>query len=180
MQVLIIAEVWKQADSSVTCHEVKVGSVVNNPKSYFCNNFYNWELVMATRKALWPTGHILGRHGLDQLCLTQMAYWAKNYVTILTRAVCWVAYIALSELNWAWANVLSVWMLTRRVAGMIKWHWGPPASKMSNSRLLSKCGQVASICRILLLQRKPKLAHTKPLIGLHAARGLGSRVAGWT
>jgi len=29
--------------------------------------------------------------GLDQLCPTQMVYWAKNYVTILTRAAHWMA-----------------------------------------------------------------------------------------
>jgi len=29
---------------------------------------------------------------LDQPCPTQMAYWAKNYVTILTRAAHWMRY----------------------------------------------------------------------------------------
>ena len=29
---------------------------------------------------------------LNQLCPTQMAYWDKNYVTILTRAAHWMAY----------------------------------------------------------------------------------------
>jgi len=28
-----------------------------------------------------------------QLCPTQMAYWAKNYVTILTTAAHWITYI---------------------------------------------------------------------------------------
>jgi len=28
--------------------------------------------------------------GLDQLCPTQMAYWAKKYVTISTRAEHWI------------------------------------------------------------------------------------------
>jgi len=28
--------------------------------------------------------------GLDQLCPTQMAYWAKNYVIVLTRAAHWM------------------------------------------------------------------------------------------
>jgi len=32
-------------------------------------------------------------------------------------------------------------MLTAMVTDMIKWHWRPPASKMSNSRI-SKQGQV--------------------------------------
>ena len=30
---------------------------------------------------------------LNQLCLTQMACWAKNYVTILTRAARWMTYL---------------------------------------------------------------------------------------
>jgi len=29
---------------------------------------------------------------LRQLCPTQMAYWAKHYVIILTRAVHWITY----------------------------------------------------------------------------------------
>jgi len=29
---------------------------------------------------------------LDQLCPTQMAYWAKNYVIVLTRATHWMTY----------------------------------------------------------------------------------------
>ena len=29
---------------------------------------------------------------LDQLCPTQMAYWVKNYITILTRAAHWMTY----------------------------------------------------------------------------------------
>jgi len=44
VQVLIIAEVWKQAHSSETCCEARVGSVVvKYPKSDFCNIFCNWE-----------------------------------------------------------------------------------------------------------------------------------------
>jgi len=47
---------------------------------------------------------------LNQLCPTQMAYWAKKYVTILTRAAHWIillraahemAYFDLSKLNLA-------------------------------------------------------------------------------
>jgi len=53
---------------------------------------------------------------------------------------------------------------------VVKWHWGTPASKMSNSRL-SKQRQIVS-CRIFLLQRKPKLGPTKPSTGPDAARGL--------
>jgi len=29
---------------------------------------------------------------LDQLCPTQMAYWAKNYVTVFIRAAHWITY----------------------------------------------------------------------------------------
>jgi len=29
---------------------------------------------------------------IAQLCPTQMAYWAKNYITILTRAAHWMTY----------------------------------------------------------------------------------------
>jgi len=36
---------------------------------------------------------------LDQLCPTQMAYWAKNYVTVLTGAAHGMAYFDLSKLN---------------------------------------------------------------------------------
>jgi len=33
---------------------------------------------------------IVIRELLDQLCPSQMAYWAKNYVTIFTRATHWM------------------------------------------------------------------------------------------
>ena len=41
---------------------------------------------------------------LEQLCPTKIAYWPKNYVTILTRAVLmnatqWKTYFGLSKLN---------------------------------------------------------------------------------
>ena len=39
--------------------------------------------------------------GLVQLCPTHVAYWAKNYVTILTRAAHWMTYFDLSKLNLA-------------------------------------------------------------------------------
>jgi len=32
------------------------------------------------------------KQGLKQLCPTQMAYWAYNYVTILIRAAQWRTY----------------------------------------------------------------------------------------
>jgi len=58
-----------------------------------------------------------------------------------------------------------------------KWHWGPPVSKMSNSKFSHK--DRLSISRILLLvQRKPKLGCTKPLIMPHAGRRLD--IAGLT
>ena len=46
---------------------------------------------------------------IEMLCPTQMAYWAKNYVTILTRALNeillraahWMAYFDVSKLNLA-------------------------------------------------------------------------------
>jgi len=40
-------------------------------------------------------------HYLEQLCPTQMTYWAKINVTILTRAAHWMAYLGLSKLNLA-------------------------------------------------------------------------------
>jgi len=43
VQVLIIADVWKQADSTEACCEARVGSVVNYPKSDFCNICCKWE-----------------------------------------------------------------------------------------------------------------------------------------
>jgi len=44
---------------------------------------------------------ILGTTYLDQPCPTKMAYWAKNYVTVLTRAARWMAYFDLTKLNLA-------------------------------------------------------------------------------
>jgi len=58
---------------------------------------------------------------------------------------------------------------TAMVTDMIKWLWGPPASKMLNSKL-SKPGQIVSMyCKILSLQREPKLGCTKPSTGPHRA-----------
>ena len=37
---------------------------------------------------------------LDQLCPTEIAYWAKNYVTILTRAARWMTYFYLKLTHW--------------------------------------------------------------------------------
>jgi len=46
---------------------------------------------------------------------------------------------------------------------------------MSNSKL-SEQGQIGSMyCRILLLQRKPKLGCTKPSTGLHRSPRVGHR-----
>jgi len=45
---------------------------------------------------------------LDQLCPTQMAYWAKKYVTILTSAAHWMVYFYFSKLNLAQTNILKV------------------------------------------------------------------------
>jgi len=50
------------------------------------------------------------------------------------------------------------------VKDVIKWHWGPPASKMSNWRYQNKdrLSVYLHICRILLLQRRPKLGRMRP------------------
>jgi len=53
---------------------------------------------------------------------------------------------------------------------VIKWHWRPPASKMSNSRFYQN-KDILSVYRILLLQQKPKLGRTKLSTGPHAGRG---------
>jgi len=45
----------------------------------FCNQCKTWKLVAL---------NLL----LNQLCPTQMAYWAKNYVIILTRTAHWMTY----------------------------------------------------------------------------------------
>ena len=42
-----------------------------------------------------------GNQWLGQLCPTKIAYWAKNYVTILTRAAHWMTYFDFSKLNLA-------------------------------------------------------------------------------
>jgi len=49
------------------------------------------------------------------------------------------------------------------VADMIKWHWGLPASKISNQDYQNK--DRLSVCRLLILQQKPKLGCTKPSTG---------------
>jgi len=41
---------------------------------------------------------ILVNFALGQLCPTQMAYWAKNRVTVLRRTAHWTAYLDLSKL----------------------------------------------------------------------------------
>ena len=46
---------------------------------------------------------------LNQLCPTQMAYWAKNYVTILTRAAHLMANFDLKKTNLAKTNVLNAY-----------------------------------------------------------------------
>jgi len=45
VQVLIIAEVWKQAHSSEACRETRVGSVVNYPRSDFWIHFRQMRMV---------------------------------------------------------------------------------------------------------------------------------------
>jgi len=52
------------------------------------------------------------------------------------------------------------------VTDVKKWHWGSPASKCQIQDHQSK--DRLSVCKILLLQRKPKLGHTKPSPGPHA------------
>jgi len=37
---------------------------------------------------------------LEQLCPTQMTYWAKKYVTILTRAAHWKTYYRGPHIEW--------------------------------------------------------------------------------
>ena len=60
-------------------------------------------------------------------------------------------------------------MLTAMVTDVIKWHRGPPALKhqIQNHQNMDRL----SVCRIILLQRTPKLGRTKPSTGPHAARG---------
>ena len=55
------------------------------------------------------------------------------------------------------------------VTNVIKWFWGPPASKMSNSRL-SKQGQDVSM-QDTSTTAETKLGRTKPSTGPHAGRG---------
>jgi len=91
------------------------------------------------------TNHLMFRKDLNHLCPTQMAYWAKNYVTISTRAAHWRRYEGrtMNGLLWSYQTKFSFSWCTDRVRILIamvtdlvkKGHWGPPASKMSNSRL---------------------------------------------
>ena len=53
---------------------------------------------------------------------------------------------------------------------VMKWHWGPPATKRQIEDYQNK--DRLSVCRILLLQWTPNLGRTKPSTGPHAASGL--------
>jgi len=90
---------------------------------------------------------------LNQLYPTQIAYWAKYYVTILMRAAQWVTY---------------QWGLH------IQW----PSFILANCQFHQKCQfqdsqnkDRLSAYRILLLQWTPKLGCTKPSTGPHAGHG---------
>jgi len=63
----------------------------------------------------------------------------------------------------------SVLILTVMLTDVIKWHWGPPASKMSNSRLSKRTG--CQHAGYLYYSENPKLGHMKPATGPHAACG---------
>jgi len=52
----------------------------------------------------------------------------------------------------------SVRILTAMATDRIKWHWRSPASQMSNSRCYGN-KDMLSVCRIILLQRKPDGPH---------------------
>jgi len=59
---------------------------------------FHLKLIVRTRKMELGLDF---RNSVDQLCPTQMAYWANNYVTILTRAAHWMAYFELNKANLA-------------------------------------------------------------------------------
>jgi len=76
-----------------------------------------------------------------------------------------MAYFDLSKLNLVETNIYteSVRNVTVMVTDVIKWHWGPYASKMSIQDHQNK--NRLSACKTLLLQQKLKPGRTKPLTG---------------
>ena len=57
--------------------------------------------IIETCTACWYSNS-----SIDQLCPTEIAYWAKNYVTILIRAAHLMTFFDLSKLNLVSTNVL--------------------------------------------------------------------------
>jgi len=114
---------WQQATIEITCHDHSIIA--------FSRHIYVWCCSSRTSRSWW-IAHSMQHHRrgcnnskcyrnlrrmkilvskhLMQLCPTQMAYWAKNYVTILTntsnRAAHWMAYFGLGKPNLGETNVL--------------------------------------------------------------------------
>ena len=63
----------------------------------YCKRFDNPVIIISALRI----GSVLFVDWLEQLYPTQMAYWDKDYVSILTRAAHWMAYFDLSKLNLA-------------------------------------------------------------------------------
>ena len=106
-----------------------------------------------------------------------MAYWAKNYVTVLTRATHWMVSFDLGKPNSAYTNVMK--------AFKSKMQWcrrdtvAPRTTCVNNVKLKIMKNDRLSVFGILSLPQKPQLGRTKPLTGPHAALGLRDAHSWW-
>jgi len=60
---------------------------------------------------------------------------------------------------WTYGNIAT------HSTNVMKWHWGSRTLKMSNLKWSKLKIKIDSVCRLLLLQRKPKLGRTMPSTG---------------
>ena len=101
---------WQhQSRLQISGHTTKHAKQTERSEKQSNNNLQKWLRQILKSQSAKNTGHQYIRnasnhlhsrnhrleqeiHDLDQLCPTQMTYWAKNYATILTRAAHWMAY----------------------------------------------------------------------------------------
>ena len=117
---------------------------------------------------------------LHQPCPTQMAYWAKNYTAILTRAthgmtlmraVRCMAYFDLSKLNIQYLKTMYSKRSNPNCNGNRRDKVALRATCIKNVIQKYQNKEKLSVCRILLLQRQPKLGRIKPSTRPNVARG---------
>jgi len=88
---------------------------------------------------------------------------------IILRAAHWMVYFDFSKLNLAYTNILSVRIITAMATDVINGTEDHPLQKCQIHNYQNK--DRLSVCRILLLQRKPKLGRTKPSTGPRVGHG---------